>query len=171
MIRTVWLAVICLALVSALATGKALRASAPAVVEPAADKIADRIDSAQDTLSKGDRLEITYVRHDPPPQPVTQAILQPVSQPIEPAAPVVTPPTPPKQTKIIGRHWRDPHAASASSRDSGRTESKGKSKTVERKRNQAADRSKPSEPVKPCSRPGAFGDLLRAVNLSPACAS
>jgi hypothetical protein len=176
MIRTVWLAVICLALVSALATGKALRASAPAVVEPVTDKIADRIDSAQDTLSKGDRLEITYVRHDPQPQPVvqpaSQAILQPVSQPIsqpiEPAAPVVTPP---KQTKIIGRHWRDPHAASASSKDSERTESSKKSKTVERKRNQAADRSKPSEPVKPCPRPGAFGDLLRAVNLSPACAS
>jgi hypothetical protein len=163
MIRTVWLAVICLALVSALATGKALRASGPAVAERPADQIADRIDRAQDTLSKGDRLEINYVRHEPPPQPV--------SQPIEPAAPVVTASTPPMKTRITSRHWRDPHAASPSRKDSDRTESSKKSKNVDRKRNQAVDRSKPSEPVKPCSRPGAFGDLLRAVNLSPACAS
>jgi hypothetical protein len=167
MIRTVWLAVLCLALVSALATGKALRAPGPAVAERPADKIADGIDRAQDTLSKADRLEIKYMREEPRPQPVAQ----PVLQPIEPAGPIVTPPTPPSETRIKSRHWRDPHAASASPKDSERTESRRKSKNVDRKRNQAADRSKPSEPVKPCSRPGAFGDLLRAVNLSPACAS
>ena len=163
MIRTVWLAVLCLALVSALATGKALRAPGPAVAELPAEKIAVGIDRAQDTLGKADRLEINYVRDEPPPQPVPQ--------PIKPAAPAVTPPTPPMETRIISRHWRDPHAASSSPKDSERTESRRKSKNVDRKRNQAADRSKPSEPVKPCSRPGAFGDLLRAVNLSPACAS
>ena len=163
MIRTVWLAVLCLALVSALATGKALRTPGPAVAEMPADKIAVGIDRAQDTLSKADRLEINYLRDEPPPQPVPQ--------PITPAAAVVTPPTPPIETRIISRHWRDPHAASSSQKNSERIEPKGKSKNVERKRNQAADRYKPSEPVKPCSRPGAFGDLLRAVNLSPACAS
>jgi hypothetical protein len=163
MIRTVWLAVLCLALVSALAAGKALRAPGPAVAERPADQITDGVDRAQDTLSKADRLEVNYVRDETPPPPVPQ--------PITPAAVVVTPPTPPMETRIISRHWRDPHAASSSPKNSERIESKKKSKSVERKRNQAADRSKPSEPVKPCSRPGAFGDLLRAVNLSPACAS
>ena len=163
MIRTVWLAVLFLALVSALAAGKALRTPVgPTVAELPADQITVGIDRAQDTLSKTDRLEVNYVREAPS---------QPISQSIEPAAPVVTPPTPPMETKIISRHWRDPHAASSSPKDSERTESRRKSKNVDRKRNQAADRSKPSEPVKPCSRPGAFGDLLRAVNLSPACAS
>jgi len=168
MIRTVWLAVLCLALVSALAAGKALRTPGPAVAEIPADKIADSTDRARDmlskdTLSKADRLDINYLRDAPPPQPVPQSI--------KPAAFVVTPTTPPTQTRIISRHWRDPHATSSSLKDSERTESRRKSKTADRKRNQAADRSKPPEPVKPCSRPGAFGDLLRAVNLSPACAS
>jgi len=163
MIRTVWLAVLCLALVSALAAGKALRAPGPAVAALAADEITVGIDRAQDTLGKADRLEVNYLREETPPQPVPQSI--------EPAAPVVTPPTPPMETKIISRHWRDPNALSSSGKDSQRTESKKKSKNVDRKRNQAADRSKPSEPVKPCTRPGPFGDLLRAVNLSPACAS
>jgi hypothetical protein len=164
MIRTVWLAVLCLALVSALAAGKALRTSAgPTVVELAAAEITVGIDRAQDTLSKADRLEVNYVREETPAQAVLQSI--------EPTAPVVALPTPPTETKIISRHWRDPNAVSSSLKDSQRTESKRKNKNLDRKRNQAVDRSKPSEPVKPCSRPGALGDLLRAVNLSPACAS
>jgi len=164
MIRTVWLAIVCLALVSALAAGKALRTPAgPATAEISADESTVGIADAQDTLSKADRLEINYVRQETPPQAVLQSI--------GPTAPVVTPPSPPVETKIVRRHWRDPNAFSSSLKDSQRTESKKTSKNVERKRNQAADRSKPSEPVKPCSRPGPFGDLLRAVNLSPACAS
>jgi hypothetical protein len=164
MIRTVWLATICLALVSALAAGKALRTPAdPTVAELSADETTVGIGHAQDTLSKADRLEINYVRQETPPQAGLQSI--------EPVVPAVTPPRPPMETKIISRHWRDPNAFSSSLKDSQRTESKKKSKNVDRKRNQAADRSKPSEPVKPCSRPGPFGDLLRAANLSPACAS
>jgi hypothetical protein len=164
MIRTVWLAVFCLALISALAAAKALRTPAGAAVAVrSADDTTVGIDRAQEMLSKADRLEVNYVREDTPPQPV--------SQPIEPAAPVVTLPTPPVETKIISRHWRDPNASSSSLKDSQRAESKKKSKHVDRKPKQAADRSKPSEPVKPCSRPGPLGDLLRAVNLTPACAS
>ena len=168
MIRTVWLAIICLALVSALAAGKALRTPAnSAVAELSADETTVGIAHFdRDTLSKADRLEINYVRQEMPRQ---ETPAQAVLQPIEPA--VVAPPSPPMETKIISRHWRDPNAFSSSLKDSQRTESKKKSKNVDRKRNQAADRSKPSEPVKPCSRPGPFGDLFRAVNLSPKCAS
>jgi hypothetical protein len=164
MIRTVWLAIVCLALVSALAAGKALRTPAgPTAAEISADESTVGIGVAQDTLSKADRLQINYVRQETPPQANLQSI--------EPIAPVTTPPSRPMETKIISRHWRDPNAFSSSLKNSQPTESKKKSKNVDRKRNQAADRSRPSEPVKPCSRPGPFGDLLRAVNLSPACAS
>jgi hypothetical protein len=165
MIRTVWLAIIGLALVSALAAGKALRTPAvPAAAELSAEATTG-IGQDQDTLNKADRLEVNYVRQEIPPQAVLQSV-----EPTAPA-PVVTPPSQPSETKIISRHWRDPKALSSSGNDTQRTESKKKSKSVDRNRNQAADRSKPPEPVKPCSRPGPFGDLLRAVNLSPACAS
>ena len=107
MIRTVWLAIVCLALLSALAVGQVLRT--PAGI-PAAEMSADGstvgIADADHALSKADRLEINYVRQETPPQAVLQ--------PIEPTAPVVIPPSPPVETKIISRHWRDPHASSPS---------------------------------------------------------
>ena len=160
MIRTIWLA----ALVSALAAGKVLRTPAdPIAAELSTDATTVGIGHDQDTLNKADRLEINYVLQEIPSQTVLQSV--------EPAAPVVTAPSRPIETKIMGRHWRDPNAFSSSTKDSQRTDTKKKTKNVDRKRNQAADRSKPSEPVKSCSRPGPLGDLLRAVNLSPACAS
>ena len=163
MIRTVWLAIICLVLVSALAAGKALRTPADSTVaELSADQTVG-IGLAQDALGKADRLEINYVRRQIPSQPVLQSI-----------EPAVTPPRTPMETKIISRHWRDPNAFLSSPKNSKQTkqiDSNRKSKNADRKRNQAADRSKPAEPVKPCSRPGPLGDLLRSVNLSPACTS
>ena len=167
MIRTVRLAIICAVLVSALAVAKALRTPAdPASAELSADATTVGIGHAQDTLSKADRLEINYVRQEIPSQPVLQSI--------EPAAPVVTPPRPPMETKIISRHWRDPNAFSSSlknSKPSKQSDSNKTSKNVDRKRNQAADRSKSAEPVKPCNRLGPIGDLLKSINLSPGCAS
>jgi hypothetical protein len=160
MIRTVWLAIVCLAVVGALAAGRALRTSAdPTIAELSADEPTVGIGHAQDTLSKSDRLEIKYVRHVISPQPDLPSI--------EP----VTPVKPPMETRIISRHWRDPNAfSSKNSRQAKQSDSSKVSKNVDRKRDQAVDRSKSAEPVKPC-RPGPFGDLLRSVNLSPACAS
>ena len=135
MIRTVWLAIICVVLVSALAVGKGLRTPANlAVAEPSADATTVGMGHAQDTLSKADRLEINYVRHETPSQPVLQSIA--------PAAPVVTPPKPPVETKIISRHWRDPNAFSSSLKNAKPTKQSDLNKTsknVDRKRNQAAD--------------------------------
>jgi hypothetical protein len=167
MIRTVWLAIICVVLVSALAAGKALKTPAdPASAELSADATTVGIGHAQDTLSKADRLEINYVRQEIPFQPVLQSI--------GPAAPVVTPPRPPVEAKIITRHWRDPNAFSSSlknSKPAKQSDSNKTSKNVDRKRTQAADRSKSAEPVKPCNRLGPIGDLLKSINLSSACAS
>jgi ribosomal protein S14 len=46
-----------------------------------------------------------------------------------------------------------------------------KGKPADPKVSRAAERSKPAEHLKPCKRTGAFDDLLRSLNLSPACAS
>ncbi len=166
MIRTVRLAIICVVLVSALAAAKALRTPAdPAVAELSADETTVGMSYAQDTLSKADRLEINYVSPEKPSQPVLQSI--------EPAAPLVTPSMPPTETKIISRHWRDPHAVSSSlkkSKPAKQTDPNKTSKNVDSKRNQASDRSRSAGPVKPCNRLGPIGDLLKSVNLSPACA-
>jgi len=167
MIRTVWLAIIAVVLVSALAVGKGLRTPANlAVAEPSADATTVGMGHPQDTLSKADRLEINYVRHETPSQPVLQSIA--------PAAPAVTPPKPPVETKIISRHWRDPNAFSSSLKNAKPTKQSDSNKTgknVDLKRNHVADRSKPAEPVKPCNRLGPIGDLLKSINLSSGCAS
>jgi hypothetical protein len=165
MIRTVWLATICLAVLSTLAVGKAVmtRADTP-VAERPSDQMTFGTGHLQDTLSKADRLEITYVRQE---VPAPSAL-----QPAELVVPAVSSVTPPVANKIISRHWRDPNAASAAKTKPARqTAADKKSKTADRKANQAADRSKPADPVKPCSRPGAFGGILRSLNLSPACDS
>jgi hypothetical protein len=157
MIRTVWLATICLGVLSALAVGKALMTHADyPVAERPTDQTTVGTGLVEDALGKADRLEITYVRQE---VPAPSAL-----QPAEPVVPAVSSFTPPVENKIISRHWRDPNAFSVSStkpKQTRQTAPDKKGKTVDRKGNQAADRSKPADPVKPCSRPGAFGDLLR----------
>jgi hypothetical protein len=167
MIRTVWLATICLLVLGGLAVGKALmtRADYP-VVARSADRATVGTDLVQDALGKADRLEITYVRQEVPAPPALQ--------PAEAIVPAVSSPSPRVENKIISRHWRDPNAVPASAARTKQTSQivpDKKSKTVDRKGNQAADRPKPADPVKPCSRPAAFGDLLRSMKLSPACDS
>ena len=167
MIRTIWLATICLAVLSSLAVGKALmtRADSP-VAERLTGETTVGTGLVPDTLSKADRLEITYVRQE---VPAPSAV-----QPAELIVPAVSSVTVPVANKIISRHWRDPNALSTSAaktKPTKQTAADKKSKTADRKANQAADRSKPADPVKPCSRPGAFGGILRSLNLSPACDS
>jgi hypothetical protein len=167
MIRTVWLTMICLLVLGGLAVGKALmtRADYPVAGRPTA-RTTVGTDLVQDALGKADRLEITYVRQE---VPAPLAL-----QPAEAIVPAVLSPAPRVENKIISRHWRDPNAVPASAaktKQASQTVPDKKSKPVDRKGNQAADRSKPADPVKPCSRPVAFGDLLRSMKLSPACDS
>jgi hypothetical protein len=166
MTRTIWLASICLAALSALAVGKALMTRADSLItEGARDQTTVGTGLTQDALSKSDRLEITNVRQEVPAPPALR--------PAEPIVPAVSSVPPPIANKIISRHWHDPNAflSGTKEKQTKQTALNKKSKTVDRKGNQAADRSKPAEPVKPCSHPGAFGDLLRSLNLSPACES
>jgi len=167
MIRTIWLATICLAILGTLAVGRAVMTRAySSVPEQPADQTTVGNGLTQDTLGKADRLEITYVR---PEMPAAASALQPA----EPLVPAVASVPPPSTNQIISRHGHDPTAVSLATKlkQANQTASNKKSKTEDRKRNQAADRAKPVEPVKPCSRPGAVGDLLRSLNLSPACES
>jgi hypothetical protein len=164
MMRTVWLATTCLAVLGTLAVGKALTTPvAPASAHRALDEATVGTDFNQDTLAKGDRLEITYVHQETSAQAAA-------SQPTEAFVPPAPARVPLVKTKIISRHWHDPNATPLSAvrfkqaRESVATK---KVKSVD----QAADRSKSIEPVRPCNRTGAFGDLLRSLNLSPACDS
>jgi hypothetical protein len=78
LIRTVWLATICLAVFSALAVGKAVRAPANTIfAEAPTGQMTVGTGLAQDTLSKADRLEITHARPELP----THSALQPTEPP------------------------------------------------------------------------------------------
>ena len=144
MIRTVWLATICLAVLSALAVGKALRTPADSIVaEAPTDQMTVGTGLAQDTLSKADRLEINYARQEILPQPA----LQPTEQP-EPIVPAVSSVPPPVETKTISRHWHDPHAISSSAakpNTQNRPPPTRRAKRSTAKRGEAAYRSKPTE--------------------------
>jgi hypothetical protein len=162
-IRTAWLILACLVVLGIWASGKAL---IPTNANRAVDEATVGAGFNPDTLSKGDRLEITYVRQETP----GQSALQPTEPFVQPVPTIV----PPGETKIISRHWHDSNAAgpsAAPSKQPKRMVTATKGKSTDAKGNQAEEHSNPTEEVKRCSRNGAFGDLLRSLNLSPACDS
>jgi hypothetical protein len=166
MIRTVWLAIACLAVLGALGIGKALTTSvAPATAERPLDETTIGADFGQETLTKADRLEIAYV----PPEPLAPPVLQPT----EPLRSAISSTVQQAETKIISRHWHDPNApvSSAAKKKQTKQALSNKKSRPDAKRNQAADRVQPTEPPKPCNRTGPFSEFLRSLNLSPACAS
>jgi hypothetical protein len=166
MIRTVWLAIACLAVLGALGIGKALTTSvAPATAERPLDETTIGADFGQETLTKADRLEIAYV----PPEPLAPPVLQPT----EPLRSAISSTVQQAETKIISRHWHDPNApvSSAAKKKQTKQTLASKKSGPDPKRNQAADRAKSAEQPKPCNRAGPFSELLKSLNLSPACAS
>jgi hypothetical protein len=133
MIRTIWLATICLAVLSTLAVGKAVMTRAPSsATERPTDLTTTSTDLTQDTLGKADRLEITYVRQE---VPATSTL-----QPTEPVVPTVASAPPPVANKIVSRHWHDPNAFSSATKpkQTKQTASSKKGKIVDRIGNQAA---------------------------------
>jgi hypothetical protein len=133
MIRTIWLATICLAVLSTLAVGKAVMTRAPSsATERPTDPTTTSTDLTQDTLGKADRLEITYVRQE---VPATSTL-----QPTEPVVPTVASAPPPVANKIVSRHWHDPNAFSSATKpkQTKQTASSKKGKIVDRIGNQAA---------------------------------
>jgi hypothetical protein len=166
MIRTVWLAIACLAVLGALSVGKALTTPvAPATAEISFDETTIGADFGQETLTKADRLEIAYVPPEPPAPPVLQ--------PTEPLRSAISSTVQQAETKIISRHWHDPNARVSTAAKTKRIKQAltDKKSRPDPKRNQTADRVKSPEQPKPPCKTGPFSEFLKSLNLSPACAS
>jgi hypothetical protein len=168
MTRTVWLAAMSLAVLGAVAGGKALTAPvAPPVSNTQVDGNTIGVDVGQEAMIKADRLEVTYVRQETPTQPAPL-----LTEPSIPEIRSVTSPV--ETTRIVGRHWHDPGDKKSST--PGSTQSRPliaakRGRPADPSAGQAADRTKQTESTKPCSRTSAFGNVLRSLNLSPACDS
>jgi hypothetical protein len=127
MMRTVWLATIFLAVLGALAVGKALRTPADSIVpEVSTDQMTVGTGLTQNALRKADWLEINYAR---------QEILPTAVQPTDPIVPAVSSVPQPVETKILSRHWHDPQLSSSAvkPKKAKQTSTDKKSKAVDRK--------------------------------------
>jgi hypothetical protein len=166
MIRTVWLAAACLAVLGVVAAGKTLTVPAPLPrPEMPVDRTTVGAGLAQEAMIKADRLKITYVREEEGP---TQSALQPIDPIIQEAQRAISPP----ETHIVSRHWHDSNALNSSAPKSRQpiTVRKGKA-AADSGGGRVTDRSKPGEQVKRCDQTTAFRGLLRSLNLAPACDS
>jgi hypothetical protein len=165
MTRTIWLAVVCLVVLGAIALGKAYKTPAtPTTHETPVDSATVDTGPTQEPLIKADRLQITPVQQEAP----TEA----ASQPIEPIIPDIQDSVS-KEAIIVGRHWHDPsdtNYATAKSKQFTRTVTAKKGRSAADLRSGQADRAKPVAQAKPCNRIG-LADFLRSLNLSPACDS
>ena len=106
--RTVWLATICLAVLGALAVGKALRTPADSIAaEALTDQMTVGVGLAQDTLSKADKLNVgCYPAESAPVENIPAVPTEPIAAEIEPAKPPAT-------AKAGSSHAPDPVARRA----------------------------------------------------------
>jgi hypothetical protein len=155
MIRTVWLAVLCLTGLGAMVAIKAGTPTHPPNVGPSPEQMAVGKTFSQDTLTKADKLEIAYVRDPVAVEPVIPVTKTPNATPPQALSPTATP-------KILSRHWHDPKAKKSAAVSPDRRikhQEPKKSKNVESAK-APVDRS--------CRHPEGFAGLLRAL-LSPGC--
>jgi hypothetical protein len=171
MIRTMWLTIACLAVLAALLVGKALKTPVALAAVTPVDETTIGTGSAQDPLTKTDRLAFARGRPEIPAQSAWRP-----TEPSIPPAPTIVPPV---KTRIVGRDWHDPDATASSAAKSkqparmatGRKAKSADAKSVDAKGSRTADRSRSAQHAKPCRRNGAFSDLLKSLHLSPACVS
>jgi hypothetical protein len=141
MIRTVWLAAVCLVVLGAMAIGKTPKTPAPITDETSVDGAAVDADLVQEPLIKADRLQIAYVRQETPSQSTVP--------PIDPIVPDVQKMISAAETNIVSRHWHDPNATNLLAAKSKQSVTAKKTKSAADSRDiQAADRSKPNAPTK-----------------------
>jgi hypothetical protein len=166
MIRTVWLTIACLAVLATLLVGKALKTPVALAAATPIDETTIGTGTAQDPLTKADRLEFARVRPETPAELALRPTV-PLTPPIPTSVPAV-------ETKIVSRDWHDPNATASlagKSRQPARMATGRKAKSVNARGRRTADRSKPARQAKPCHRTGAFDDFLKSLKLSPACVS
>jgi hypothetical protein len=172
MIRTVWLAFLCLLGLGALV---AIRAGTPttppsARASPEQTTVSEIFSQdifsqdtfshdafSQDTLTKADKLKIAYARDPVAVKPLMLATKAPDETPSQP-------PRPTASTKMVSRHWQDPIARKLAELSAGR-----RIKGQEPKKDKNVERAKPTVDLRPCRRPEGFAGLLRVLNLTPGC--
>ena len=179
MIRTVWLAAMCLIAISAVSLGKVAKAP-PAPTTGLANVQGVTVDVApseptQPPLIKADRLQINLVRQKLFDQPLDQPLGQPSNQstapPVDPAVQESETVAPPTGTEIVDRHRREPKITTnkitnrtAKPQATGRTVRKEKPATDPRD-SLAADHSRPTGQSRRCDQTTVLGGLLRSLSL------
>ena len=158
-IRTMWLAALCLSGLGAMVAIGAGTPTPPPNVEPSPDQTTIATGSSQDTLTKADKLEVAYVRDPVAVEPVMPVATAPNETPPQPLSPPATP-------KIVSRHSHDPNAKKVAAVSPGR-----RIKGQESKKSKNVERAKLPVELRPCPRPEGFAGLLRLLNLSPGCDS
>jgi hypothetical protein len=123
-----------------------------AVKEPLAQSTVG-LSASRDTLTKADRLEIPYVQYEAPAQRISSVERMP---PPDPTAII-----PQEVQKIVDQHRRGAVVVMLP---------KPRPKHTASKKTANSERPKVTIAVKSC-RPNAFDNLLKALNLSPACES
>ena len=157
LIRTVWLGLFFLIFLAGAAAFKlafgepATAASAMTLVPSHHELPTVGANTSQDTLTKGDRLEVAYVRPTIDPIPTSYAPAPPPQ-----SGPIAVP------RRIVIRHWHDPSDPKArQTRDQ-------KSKQKEAKKGSAPVHPKATAEASVCPSDG-FETIRRALNLSPSC--
>jgi hypothetical protein len=183
MIRTVWLTFASLTLIGALTVGKALTTPATpistgqAIVEVENNLIAD-------TLTKADRLAITYHSSDVAPSAVKPSLVQTAT-----ALPSQMNVAAVAETKIVSPDRNDPTAPAKADTNKKATKpvatqskhlstnAKISEKKLEPRRTtpktaaQSAKAAKPAESPRACDPSGPWTELLKSLRLVPACPS
>src|SRR5229473_2659636 len=157
-IRTGWLAVLCLIGLGATVAIKAGTPTPPPNVGASPEQTTVGTGFAQDTLTKADKLEVAYVHHPVAVEPVML-----VTKARDETPPPLSPPATPK---IVSRHSHDPNAKKVAAVSPGR-----RIKSQESKKSKNVERAKLPVELRPCRRPEGFAGLLRVLNLSPGCDS
>jgi hypothetical protein len=157
-IRTMWLAALCLSGLGAMVAISAETPTPPPNVEASPDQTTIATGSSQDTLTKADKLEVAYVRDPVAVEPIMPVATAPETPP--------QPPSPPATPKIVSRHSHDPNAKKVAVVSPGR-----RIKGQESKKSKNVERAKLPVELRPCPRPEGFAGLLRVLNLSPGCDS
>jgi hypothetical protein len=143
MVRTIWLAAACLAVLGAMAVGNVLKAPAtPTIHETPAGGATVDAGKTQEPLAKADRLQITNVHQEGPAEAASRLI--------ESVAADVPNSISPEETIIVNRHWHDPFDTnSATAKQFRRTVPSKKGKpTADPRGSQATDRIKPPAQTK-----------------------
>jgi hypothetical protein len=157
MIRTVWLAVLCLIGLGAMVVIRAETPTPLPSVKASPEQATVGESSSQDTLTKADKLEIAYVRDRAAPKPVMLVTTAPDQTPSRRSSRPAT-------RNIVSRHWHDPKAKKSAAASPGR-----RIKSQEPKKGKDIVREKPTVDLRPCRRPEGFSGLLWVLNLKPAC--